>query len=205
MINRTSTLSLVLAASLISSASSAAEGEGVWVQGPNGWSNHLQSGFGCPPALIATYNGQARTNHATLPLRTVIVGTERQPAGEQVGCEYEDANGSWASVELMRLAPGETASSRFEAMRKRILARFSNARPDPDAMGWKPTSPTGGRTYAAAYRTVNADQRATIAAVGGDVAGWAITLIQHDRRDSTSVQLGALSNWQTVANSRGRR
>lgn len=184
--------------------SAAAEDQGVWADGPNGWSNHVQSGFGCPPGLAGGHNTGSGTIYPSLTLRTVIIGSERQPPGAQAGCEY-DGGGSWATVELVRLAPGESASSRFDAMRGRIVAKYSNAQRDRDSLNWLPKSPTGGRTYIAAYRTIG-DQRASVVVLGGDVAGWMITLIQYSQsNESTGVQLGALSNWQRVASSRTRR
>jgi hypothetical protein len=193
-----SRLILGLAWLLIGSVAAHAQSgaQNVWTKDSGGWARHTLSGRGCPPAL-ATHSGAGA---GTVALKDVIIGSERQPPGTQVGCEYEGAQGSWASVEIVRLRATEGAATHAVAARNRILARYPGAQLS-DPRGAKPVSPTGGETFTIVFRKVSVGGRtASVAVAGGDVNGWMVTLVQFDYEETgDALQAVALSNWQTLA------
>jgi len=186
----------LLAAALALSASTAAadDGAGVWTKDTRGWARHVQSGFVCP----------AKLESGALALDAVIVGSARQPRGQQVGCDYAGGGGSWASVELVRLAPNESVSMHSAAIRQKLQERFPGILRQGDASNWRPKSPSGGATFSAAYYNVSAgDRKGVIAVAGGEVGGWMLSIIHFGyTKDSVDSQLVAITNWQAIANTR---
>lgn len=179
--------------------SDRASGEqGIWTKRANGASHHVQSGFACPLTLSAR-------DLSALTLTSVIVGAERQPAGAQVGCEYEGRGGAWLTVEITRMDENESVSDFARQTRDRIKARFPDAMGEPNILNQKPQSPTGGRTYTNGYKHIRiGDRPASLVAVGGDVGGWMITLIQFDYEKEPTLLI-AIVNWRVIARSRTPR
>lgn len=139
---------------------------------------------------------------SVVTLRTVIVGSERQPPGSQVGCEYENAEGAWATLEIAKLDPGESPSDHADATRKRIQERYPDAARIPG--NWPPDNPAGGKGYGIRCANIRAaDRTGSLIVVGGDVEGWMITVIQFDY-DMAGIGLHAAAeaNWTEIAGSR---
>jgi hypothetical protein len=176
----------------------ASSNESVWAKRANGASHHVQSGFACPLTLSAD-------DLSAMTLTSVIVGTDRQPPGAQVGCEYEGRNGEWLTVEITKMSENESVSDFARATRERIRARYPDAMGESNILNMKPQSPTGGRTYAIGYKHIRiADRRASLVAVGGEVGGWMITLI-HFHYEKEPSMLIAIVNWRVIARSRTPR
>jgi hypothetical protein len=194
-----SRLILALAWLLIGSIAAHAQSgaQNVWTKDNSGWARHALSGRGCPPDLATRGGGGAA---GSVALKDVIIGSERQPPGTQVGCEYEGAQGAWASVEIVRLRATEGAAPHAVAARNRIMSRYPSAQLS-GRRGAKPVSPTGGETFTIVFRDIGIGGRtASIAVAGGDVNGWMVTLVQFDYDDTgDALQAVALSNWQTLA------
>jgi hypothetical protein len=184
----------LLMCSIAAHAQSGAQN--VWTKDGSGWARHTLSGRGCPPGLATRGSAGA----GTVELKDVIIGSERQPPGYQVGCEYEGAQGNWASVEIVRLRPTEGAATHAVAARNRIMARYPGAKLS-DPRGAKPVSPTGGETFTIVFRDITVGGRtASVAVAGGDVSGWMVTLVQFDYEETgDALQAVALANWQALA------
>jgi hypothetical protein len=194
-LSRIATLLVVSSILLVAEASSD---ESVWAKRMNGASHHLQSGFACPLTLSAD-------DLSALTLTSLIVGSDRQPRGTQVGCEYEGRQGAWLTVEIMKMEENESVADHARATRERVKARFPDAVGDSNILNMKPQSPTGGRTYANGYKYIRiADRRASLVIVGGEVAGWMITLIQF-HHEPDPPWLIAIVNWRVIARSRTPR
>lgn len=179
-------------------ADPASSEPGIWTKRPNGASHHIQSGFACPLTL-------SDNDLSALTLTSVIVGADRQPPGAQVGCEYEGRDGAWLTVEIIRMDANESVSDFARATRDRIKARFPDAMGEHNILNQKPQSPTGGRTYTIGYKHIRiGDRRASLVAVGGDVGGWMITLIQFDYEKEPMLPI-AIVNWRVIARSRTPR
>jgi hypothetical protein len=177
-------------------AHAQSDAQSVWTKDGSGWARHALSGRGCPPDLATRSGGGA----GTVALKDVIIGSERQPPGYQVGCEYEGVQGGWASVEIVRLRATEGAAPHAVAARNRILARYPGAQL-ASPRGAKPVSPTGGETFTIVFRGISIGGRtASVAVAGGDVNGWMVTLVQFDYEETgDALQVAALANWQTLA------
>jgi hypothetical protein len=190
-------------------ASAEAVATGIWTKGEKGSSLHVQSGFTCPLDLLTSSDRPPRDDLETIRLQTVIVGSSGRPQGEEVGCEYEGAGGGWATVEIIKLSPNESVESRNRITRQRIKQQFPDALRDAEFRQLPPhiTSPTGGRTYVVAYYNIRVgEQRAAVAAAGGEVAGWMITVVQFDfDKGATGLKLMTGMNWQRIVNSRRPR
>jgi hypothetical protein len=149
----------------------------------------------------------------------VIVGSTQQPAGNQVGCNYEGARGTWASVEITKLRTSESVARQAAAMANRIQTQFPGARrvvrkilPTHPAeeekfttsISRKPSNPTGGETFAMAFDEIKAgDRTAVVAVAGGDVGGWMLTLVQLDYDDNAADLLAVtVANWETLVRAR---
>lgn len=185
---------LVAAAALSSTAAVADTGAGVWTKDTRGWARHVQSGIVCPSNLAS----------GALALDTVIVGSMRQPPGEQVGCEYEGGGGSWSSVEVTRLGPNESVAAHSAALRQKLQTKFPGLLREGGQNNWRPKSPTGGNTFSAAYYNANVgDRRGVVAIAGGEVGGWMLSVVHFGfNKDSVDAQLAAITNWQAIATTR---
>lgn len=189
------TLILALALMFIDRAWS---NEGVWTKRTNGASHHVQSGFACPFTL-------STNDFSALTLTSVIVGTDRQPPGAQVGCEYEGRDGAWLTVEITKMSADESVYDFARVTRERVKTRFPDAVGDGNILNQKPQSPTGGRTYTNGYKHIRSgDRRASVVAVGGEVDGWMITLIQFSHEKEPWLTI-AIVNWSVIARSRTPR
>lgn len=195
---------LFLSATAAPAEQAASTEQDVWTKRPNGAAHHVQSGFACPQALVTTSDKGDDVDIASLVLTSVIVGAERQPSGTQVGCEYEGRDGAWASIEFTKIGEDDSVSKFERAARKRIKAQYPDVIGDGDLLNFKPKSPTGGRTYAFGYERIRVrDRQVSIVAVGGDVGGWMITIIQFDYAEAAAgLKIFALTNWLIVAGSR---
>lgn len=198
------------AISLIATPANAAD---IWTKDQNGWARHAASGLGCPPTLATRREGGA----ASLTLVNVVVGSDRQPAGDLVGCDYEGEQGAWASVEVKRLRANETVAAQAAATQGRIQARLPGAKralkkisshpvegdrfmPLPSR---KPENPTGGDTFTSVFEVEDSNRKATVAVAGGDVRGWMLTLVQFDHGgDATDLQAATVTNWEMLVRAR---
>jgi hypothetical protein len=176
----------------------------VWSKDAVGNAHHEKSRFICPVSLSTPGGHPTRTDFASVRLQTVIEGSDAREPGDHVGCEYEGSNGPWATVEIVRLDGDGSYAARSDQTRDSIKARYPNLLKSVALQAMRPTSPTGGRTYAAAYYNVNVGNRAgSIAVVGGEVGAWMITIIQFDYdKDGSTLELSTMANWRTIATSR---
>lgn len=178
----------------------------IWSKDTKEAARHVQSGFVCPKELLTSSENAPRDDLETVVLQTVIVGSGGRPKGEDVGCEYEGKGGSWATVEIVRLRTSETVASHYDAVRERIKTRFPDVLRDAEFPQLPPkvTSPTGGETFAVSYYNVRVgSRRGAMAAIGGEVDGWVITLVHFDYdKSGYGLKLWGAVNWQRIAKSR---
>jgi hypothetical protein len=199
---RSSSARLLLFVSMAVSAPAVAiADETVWTKDTTGAARHVQSGFACPSTLVTTRSN--RSSLATIGLENVIVGAGAAQ-GDAVACEYGWTGGSWVTVEIVRLRPGESADTHEAATRQHIARLFPNAQGSSAQMRVRVSSPTGGSTYSMAYQNAAVgEQRGSVAAVGGDIGGWMVKVVQFDfDRDAGAMKFVASKNWEKVANSR---
>jgi hypothetical protein len=193
---------LLLIVSLAAAAPAVATADdAVWTKDATQSARHAQSGFACPSTLVSS-----RTNSATLVtigLENVIVGSTGNK-GDAVACEYGWTGGSWIVVEIVRLRPGESAATHEAAARQHIAKLFSTTgAAESDAMRVRVSNPAGGSTYSMAYKATVGDQRGSVAAIGGDIDGWMVKVLQFDfERDAGALKYAAARNWERIATSR---
>lgn len=206
-------LTCLIALAAISLIATRANAADIWTKDPHGWARHAASHLGCPPTLATRREGGA----ASLTLVNVVVGSDRQPAGDLVGCDYEAAQGAWASVEIKRLRASETVAAQAAATESGVQARLPGAKralkkisshpaegdrfiPLPSR---KPENPTGGDTFTSAFEVDGGNRRAIVAVAGGDVSGWMLTLVQFDYGDNaTDLQAVTVTNWESLVRAR---
>ena len=180
----------------------------IWRDERGGQSRHLQSGFACPGQFIIDASGLNGHRKGLVNLETLVVGEQAAPSGEQVGCEYVGESGAWATVEIRKLNQGDSASDISAKTRRKIVAQFPSARRKDTIFNCKPTTVKfAHETFCMSFDHVESAQSVgVIVTAGGEVDGWAITLIHFvEGSDHAGLEFWVGSNWGRIATSRARQ
>ena len=142
---------------------------------------HLQSGMKCP-LYVEGLDTQIDPTHAQkhyLPLRSLSTSAPGRPSGDDVACNYGDAEGREAVASVTRLKPDEKAAAVFDATVKLINESMPDATTvmfdhgDYFVPGFGIAS-SSHRAQAAAWRLKVSGREATLVVFVDDVHGWAL-------------------------------